>query len=244
MERRTGRLSLRRAAPLIIIAAAAAVGILLMRGSIDFETLRANREALLAFRDQNIALAAIVYMLVYAGVVALSLPGGLFMTLAGGFVFGAVLATALTVVAATAGATMLFVAAKTGLGDALHARLVAEAPEGGWMRRFRDGVSRNMVSVLLTMRLVPAVPFFVANLAPAFMGVPLGTYVWTTFLGIIPGTAVYAWVGAGLGEVFDQGGTPDLGIIFSWPILGPLLALAALAALPMLIRALRGRAGP
>jgi uncharacterized membrane protein YdjX (TVP38/TMEM64 family) len=84
------------------------------------------------------------------------------------------------------------------------------------------------------------VPFFVAHLAPACLGVGLRTYVLTTFFGIIPGTLVYAWIGAGLSEVFARGERPDLGLIFDPVVLGPLLALAALAALPIVVRAVRG----
>ena len=97
----------------------------------------------------------------------------------------------------------------------------------------------NEWSVLLLMRLVPVVPFFLANLIPAFVGTSLWRYGVTTFLGIIPGAFVFTSVGAGLGEVFAKGEAPDLGIIFSAPVLVPILGLAALAALPMLIKAVR-----
>ncbi len=89
------------------------------------------------------------------------------------------------------------------------------------------------------MRLIPAFPFALVNLAPAFLGVPLRTYVLATLIGIIPGTAVYSWIGAGLGEVFARGETPDLSLIFDPVVLGPILGLCALAALPIVLRALR-----
>ena len=146
--------------------------------------------------------------------------------------------TGLTVVAATLGATAIFLAARSSLGAGLERRLQGR---GGFLARLRAGVAENEVSVLLTLRLIPAVPFFIANLAPAFLGVRTRTYIWTTFVGIIPGTAVYSWTGAGLGAVFDAGGEPDLGLIFRIEVLGPLLALAALAALPAVLRAVRGR---
>jgi len=92
---------------------------------------------------------------------------------------------------------------------------------------------------LFLIRLVPAVPFFVANLLPAMVGVRAGRFVFTTFFGIMPGALVYTWVGAGLGEVFARGARPDLGIIFAPYVLGPLLGLAALAALPIAIRVAR-----
>ncbi|MDF2234491.1 VTT domain-containing protein [Albimonas sp. CAU 1670] len=228
----------RRWAPLVLLLAGAALGWWLLGDRLSFETLRENRAALVAWRDSAWGQAAAAYVAAYVLVVAFSLPGGAAMTLAGGFLFGVVPATALTVVAATVGATAIFLAARSSLGAALERRLEGR---GGFLARLRRGVAENEVSVLLTLRLVPAVPFFIANLAPAFLGVRTRTYIWTTFVGIIPGTAVIAWTGAGLGAVFDAGGEPDLGLIFSPQILGPLLALAALAALPAVLRAVRGR---
>lgn len=226
-------LSLRRAAPLLILLVGAIAAGVLLGDRLSFSALEQNREALLAWRDANYPLAVAGFILAYALAVAFSVPGAVWFTLAGGFLFGTVGATVIVVVAATLGATGIFVAARTGLGEPLRARA------GGWLRKLEKGVGENAVSFMLTMRLVPAVPFFVANLAPAFLGVPLGTYVWTTAVGIIPGTAVFASVGAGLGTVFAQGGSPDLGIIFSWPVLGPLLGLAALSALPTVVKLVR-----
>ncbi|MEL6234512.1 MAG: TVP38/TMEM64 family protein [Pseudomonadota bacterium] len=235
------RFSLRRLLPILGLVALAVAASLTFADQLSFDALRENRAALLAFRDANAVLTAALYLLIYVAVVALSLPGGLVMTLTGGFLFGAVLATGLTVLGATTGATLLFLAAKTGFGDVLHARLQNQARDGGLLQRLEAGLRENEWSMLFLIRLVPVVPFFVANLAPAFLGVAWQRYVISTFFGIMPGTAVYAWVGAGLGEVFDRGETPDLGIIFSWPILGPLLALCALAALPIVLRRLRGK---
>jgi uncharacterized membrane protein YdjX (TVP38/TMEM64 family) len=160
-------------------------------------------------------------------------------TLTGGFLFGVFPGALFNVTAATIGASALFLAARWGFGERLAARL--DASEGR-VRQLREGLRENELSVLFLLRLVPAVPFFVANLLPALVGVSLGRFVFTTFFGIIPGALVYTWVGAGLGEVFARGGTPDLGIIFEPQILGPIAALCALAALPILLRAF-GRKG-
>ncbi len=237
------RLSIRRAAPIAIIAAGAATGAFLLRDVISFETLRENREALLAWRDANYLSAALVYVAAYVAVVAFSLPGATVMTLSGGFLFGLAAGAGMTVIAATLGATAIFLAARMGLGDALHARLVAKGGDGT-LARMERGLRENEVSYLLLMRLVPAVPFFVANLAPAFLGVKPRNFILTTLFGIIPGTVVFTWIGVGLGEVFDRGGTPDLGLFFEPRIIGPILGLAALAALPILIRAARGKGTP
>ena len=109
----------------------------------------------------------------------------------------------------------------------------------GTVKRLKAGIDENQWSVLFLMRLVPAVPFFVANIIPALVGVPLSRFVITTFLGIIPGGVVYTSVGAGLGVVFERGDTPDLGIIFEPQILLPILGLCALAALPIILKAFR-----
>ena len=127
-----------------------------------------------------------------------------------------------------------------GLGERLAARM--DASEGA-VKRIKAGIDANQWEMLFVMRLVPVVPFFVANLVPSFVGVPLPRFAITTFLGIIPGALVYTSVGAGLGEVFERGETPDLGIIFEPHILLPILGLAALALLPMALRALRGTKG-
>ena len=95
--------------------------------------------------------------------------------------------------------------------------------------------------MLFMIRLIPFVPFFIANLVPSFLEVPLHRFVISTFFGIIPGAFVYTSVGAGLSELFARGETPNLGIIFEPAILLPILGLCALAALPIVIKAIRGK---
>lgn len=225
-----------RHVPLIVILSVAAIGAFTLRDVLTFDMLRDNRTALLAFRDDNYLLTVLLFMLAYVIFVAFSLPGATLATLTGGFLFATFPGALFNVTAATIGATMLFLAARWGLGERLAAKMQTSA---GTVRRIKDGIDENQWSMLFLIRLVPVVPFFVANLVPALVGVPLGRFVVSTFLGIIPGAVVYTSVGAGLGQVFARGDTPDLGIIFTAPILLPLLGLCALAALPMLIKALR-----
>lgn len=227
---------LARRLPLIVILTVAAIGTFALRDYLSFETLAENRERLLAFRDMNYALTVLAFIATYVVIVAFSLPGATITTLAGGFLFGVFPGVLYNVGAATTGATAIFLAARMGAGERLAARL--DASEGR-VKQLREGLRENELPVLFLLRLVPAVPFFVANLLPALVGVSLGRFVFTTFFGIIPGGLVYTWVGAGLGEVFARGGTPDLDIIFEPQILAPLLALSALAALPILLRLVR-----
>ncbi len=225
--------------PLIVILIVAAIGAFTLRDYLSFQALAENREMLLAFRDANYLLAVLGFIGVYIVIVAFSLPGATIATLTGGFLFATFPGALFNVTAATLGATAIFLAARMGFGERLGKKL--EASDGA-IKSIKDGIDENQWSMLFLIRLVPAVPFFVANLLPAFLEVPLRRFVISTFLGIIPGAVVYTSVGAGLGEVFARGETPNLGIIFEPHILLPILGLCALAALPIVIKAVRGKA--
>lgn len=204
---------------------------------LTLDALSAHREALLAYVTENRVAASALFVLVYAAVVALSIPGGAVLTIAGGFLFGILWGSLLVVAGATAGAVAVFLAARTALGDTLRRRA------GPWVQRLEAGFRDNAVSYMLTLRLIPLVPFWLVNLVPAFFGVSLGAYALTTVLGIIPGTLVYASVGNGLGATLEAGGAPDLGLIFRPAIFLPLLGLGLLSLLPVAYKRLRARQG-
>ena len=233
---RTGRL--RRSLPLLLLLAA--LGLVWATGAhevLSLETLRRHRAFLLAFVAERPFTAANTYLLLYAGATALSVPGAVFLTLAGGFLFGTLRATGLVVVGATAGAVLLFLIARTALGEPLRARA------GPWLSKMADGFRADAFNYLLVLRLVPIFPFWLVNLVPALLGVPLSTFALATAIGIVPGSLVYASVGAGLGVVLERGEEPDLGLLFEPAVLLPLLGLAALALLPVAWRRLRARPG-
>ncbi len=230
----------RKRLPIVIIAAAAMLGAVFLRDYLSFQTLADNREALIAFRDENYVSAVLVFMAIYVVIVAFSLPGAAIATLTGGFLFATFPGALINMTAATIGATAIFLAARSGFGDRLAEKM--ESSEG-LVKKIKDGIDENQWSVLFLIRLVPAVPFFVANLVPALVDVPLRRFVISTFFGIIPGSVVYTSVGAGLGEVFARDETPDLGVIFEPHILFPILGLCALAALPIILKTLRGKEG-
>ncbi len=227
-----------RYAPLALIGVVALVGAFALRDYLSFDALRENREALIAFRDGNFVLTVLGFVLCYVLIVTFSLPGALIATLTGGFLFGTLFGAAVNVTAATIGATLIFSAARMGLGDKLKARMDAS---DGMVAKIKKGLDENQWSMLFFIRLVPAVPFFVANLIPAFLSVPLRRFMISTFVGIIPGSLVYTSVGAGLGEVFARGETPNLGIIFEPHILLPILGLCVLSVLPVIIKAVTGK---
>jgi len=221
----------------VLIAFIAVIAALFSTGVQDFlsfEGLRENRVALLDYVAANQVLAVAVFMAIYITAVTFSLPGAVWLSIAGGFVFSAGPATAYIVTAATIGATLVFLIARYVLGDALRAKA------GGAVERMRQGFQENAFSYLLVLRLVPLFPFFIVNLVPAFLSVPLRTYVLGTALGIIPGAFVFALVGSGLGTVFDEGGEVDPGaILFQPDVIGSLLGLALLALIPVIYKRVR-----
>ena len=227
-----------RRLPLIIILTVAVLSAFFLRDYLTFQALADNREALIAFRDNNYLLTVLVFIAVYVLIVAFSLPGATIATLTGGFLFATFPGALFNITGATIGATAIFLAARWGFGEKLGARLEGS---DGFVKKIKDGIDENQWSMLFLIRLVPAVPFFMANLIPSFLEVPLRRFVISTFVGIIPGTTVYTSVGEGLGEVFASGETPNLGIIFEPAILFPILGLCVLAVLPIIIQAVRGK---
>ncbi|MEL6167459.1 MAG: TVP38/TMEM64 family protein [Pseudomonadota bacterium] len=224
--------------PLIAILVVAVIGAFTLRDYLSFEALAQNREALIGFRDENYTLTVLAFIAIYIVIVAFSLPGATIATLTGGFLFATFPGALFNIIGATIGASLIFLAARWGLGEKLAAKMDSS---DGAVKKIKTAIDDNQWEALFLIRLVPAVPFFVANLVPALVGVPLVRFVITTFLGIIPGAVVYTSVGAGLGEVFARGETPDLGIIFEPHILLPILGLCALAALPIVLKAIRGK---
>ncbi len=201
---------------------------------LSFQALKENREFLVQWTNENRVLAALIFVSGYCVMVALSVPGAVWATLAGGFVFGTVVGGIYVVVGATLGATAIFLIARYALADMLRAKA------GNAVRKMEAGFNENALSYMFVLRLVPLFPFWLVNLVPAFLGVRLSTYVIGTFFGIIPGSIVYVSVGNGLGAVFEQGGVPDLGIIFTPEVMLPILGLAALSLIPVFYKRLKG----
>ncbi len=227
-----------RFAPIAVIALALVLFFVLgLDRYLSFEQLREHRGALAGFVAENGVLSAFAFIVIYALATAVSLPGAAVLTLAGGFLFGILGGTIYAVAGATIGATGVFLAARTALGDGLRRRA------GPAVRRMEQGFREHALSYLLFLRLVPLFPFWLVNLVPAFLGVPLRTYVIGTFFGIIPGGFVFASVGNGLGAVFDAGRTPDLSVIFNPEVLLPILGLALLSLVPVIYKLVKTRRG-
>ncbi|MGD9890044.1 MAG: TVP38/TMEM64 family protein [Geminicoccaceae bacterium] len=182
-------------------------------------TLAEHRGRLLEAFQRAGAVAPFGFVALYAAVVALSLPASLVMTTAAGFLFGAVSGTFYSVIGATAGAALLFVIVRSGLG-----RVVG----GEWVERLRGGLSREPFRYLLFIRLLPVVPFWLVNLAAPILKVPPRIFVAATAIGVVPGAAVLAGLGNGMGAIIDEGGAVSTGDLLQPAMLVPVVALLAL----------------
>jgi uncharacterized membrane protein YdjX (TVP38/TMEM64 family) len=235
-ERSTERRGAGRFLPLAALAAGLVIFFALgLHRYLSFGALAENRDLLIRLVEDHPVTAPLAYISVYALAVAFSIPGAVVLTIAGGFLFGTWAGGLFVVVGATIGAVGVFLAARTAFGEGLRRRA------GPWIARLEAGFRENALSYLLVLRLVPLFPFWLVNLVPAFLGVPLTTYALGTFVGIIPGSFVYASVGNGLGAVFDAGGTPDLTIIFKPEILLPIIGLSLLALIPVVYKKFKGK---
>ena len=244
----------KRLLPLAVLAGVAVL--VISQGWHKYLTLQHiadNRDLLKGYIEQNYILSLLAYMGIYIVAIALSLPGGIFLTLTGGFLFGWLVGGLATVVAATIGATIIFLVAKTSFGEPLAARA------GPLLGKLRDGFQESALNYLLFLRLVPLFPFWLVNLAPALLGVRLGTYVIGTFVGIIPGTFAFAFAGVGLDSVIEAqraayqtclqnqtgGGaqscqfTLDPGALVTKELLIAFAALGAVALIPVVLKKFR-----
>jgi uncharacterized membrane protein YdjX (TVP38/TMEM64 family) len=197
MSRRDGLLvALRRFGPLAAIAAVIVLIVAMgWHREVTLENIVTTRDRLHHMLSQHAVVAVLIYIAAYIGMASLCLPGSPILTATGGLMFGWLIGGLASVVGATIGATILFLIARTALGEGFSERT---AP---WLAKLRKGFAEDALSYLLFLRLVPAFPFWFVNIAPAILGVPLKTYVIGTFFGIIPATFAFASAGAGLDSV-------------------------------------------
>ena len=200
---------------------------------LSLEMFQANRDRLLSFAQSHFWPFFILWGLLYAAAVAFSLPCAVLLSLVTGFLFGRWLGTVLIVLSATVGAVAVFSLARYLFADAARRRL-EESPAAA---KILAGFEQDAAGYLLFVRLVPVFPFWLVNLASAFAPVGLRTYAWTTAVGIVPGSFVFANLGRSLGEVRSLQG------LLSAPVLLAFVLLGLLALLPVLLRTYRQRRG-
>jgi uncharacterized membrane protein YdjX (TVP38/TMEM64 family) len=225
---------IRRFGPLtLLVAALLAVWASGLTHDLSLHMLRGRRDELEALVHAHPLLALAAYVVVYILVVALSLPAALVMTLTGGLLFGVWLGGLAAALSCTLGSAVLFLVCRTAVGDTLRRRA------GPTVARIEEGVRRDAFSYVVTLRLIPVMPFWLANLALGFVEIPLGVFMAATFIGILPVSLVYAGLGANLNLLFARHERPDLHIVMRPEVLLPLIGLALLALTPIIARRLR-----
>ena len=229
------RIPHRLIAPAVLIVLIAAVWVLGLTDRVSWSGLAQHRATLNAWVLAHPWLAPFLFVAAYIVSVALSLPHAALLTLAGGLLFGTLAGGALAVTGATFGAVLLFLIARSAVAGSVASR------DGAALGRLREDLRQNGFSYLLAIRLIPVVPFWLVNLAAALCGMRLSQFAIATFIGIIPATFVIASIGAGVGDVLARGERPDLSLLVSWPVMGPLLALAMLSLTPVIWRKWRTR---
>jgi len=243
----------RRLVPLAVILLVSG-GIIAMgwHRQLSFETVARHYEALRDFIALNRLSALAAYVTLYTAVVALSLPVGVYFTVIGGILFGAVAGGAAALVGATTGAIAIFLIARSAHGEQLVRRA------GPLAEKLAQGFRADAFNYLLFLRLVPIFPFWLVNLVPALVGVRLTTFVAATALGIIPATFVFAFVGAGLDSVIaaqqatyracQAAGHSDCRLAFHMDaaltpqLIAALVALGVLALVPVAVKRFKARA--
>lgn len=243
---------IRRLLPLLAVLVIASIVYLAVgRGSLTLESLVRHRTAIDAFVTEHRVLALLAYIGLYITAVALSVPGAVFLTVSGGFLFGIIAGGSAAVIGSTLGATVIFLVARTSLGEPLLRRAGPRAAK--LAQGFRD----DAFSYLLFLRLVPAFPFFLVNLVPAFAGVKLAPFVAATALGVLPATFVFAFAGTGLDSVITAQKeahqaclaagsascqlTFDARDILTWQLLSALVALGLMSLLPVVVKRWRAQ---
>ncbi|MCL9683361.1 TVP38/TMEM64 family protein [Legionella maioricensis] len=201
---------------------------------LTYSSLKLHHKQLTSWTDSHYIYAVVLFMTIYILCIVASIPVALFLTLTGGLFFGVLWGALYVVISATIGSTLIFLIIKFALSDWMTKRTAQ------WVKKMRRGFQHDAFAYLLVLRLIPLFPFWVVNIVPALLGIETKIFILATFLGIIPGSLIYAAIGGELNHLFDIGQTPDVKIIFSPQLFLPLLGLAFLSLLPIFYTKIKG----
>ena len=191
---------------------------------LSFEFLKEKQSDFQAYKADKPILTAATYVIVYITVTALSLPGAAILTLLGGALFGWVTGTILVSFSSTIGATLAFLVARFMLKDAIQTKF------GDKLKVINDGIEKEGMFYLFTMRLIPAIPFFVINLVMGLTPIKTIQFFFISQVGMLAGTMVYVNAGTELAKIDSLAGILSPKLIFSFVVLGtfPLIAKKSL----------------
>lgn len=222
----------------LFVAAAITVGFFLLRDVLSLESLAQYETQLRAFQQRSPAAAYGLALAAYVGVTGLSLPGATGMTLAYAWFFGFWRALVLVSLASTAGATLAFLVSRYLFRDAMRRRL------GDRLTKINELLERDGPFYLFTLRLIPAVPFFVINAAMGLTPLPARTFWWVSQLGMLPGTGVYVYAGSRVPSLDALASEGIQGVFTPAQIAQILAAFALLGVFPLAVRWILRRWGP
>jgi uncharacterized membrane protein YdjX (TVP38/TMEM64 family) len=217
---------------ILLIAAIMAIRYSPVGSILTFDNLKQHRESLVSFVQDRYGLSVVVFIAAYILVTAFSMPGGVILTLAGGFLFNTLASTLYVNIGATIGATLAFLSSRYLLGTGIQEKYQSQ------LRKFNEELEKNGTHYLLTLRLIPVFPFFLINFLSGLTKIPVRTFIWTTSLGIIPGTAVFAFAGRQIGTINSASE------ILSLKVLAAFAILAFFALIPVIMKRIKeGRKG-
>ena len=194
---------------------------------LSIEYLQEHRQTLLLLRTNHYWLFSLLFILSYVLLVSVSFPGASVLSILAGFIFGLSIGTLYTVTGATLGSTIIFLSIRYAVQSlSFHSSYKI-------IYKMQTGFRVNEVWYLFFLRLLPVFPFWAVNIAAAVFNVRFFTFIIVTFLGIIPGTIVYVWLGCGLAQLLDKHEPLNMALIHEPAILIPLVLLACLSLLPI-----------
>lgn len=197
---------------------------------LSFAVFKKEYQNLKAFIEANSFIAPLLFIGIYTALTSLPFPGGLFLSFLGGFLFDQPWATLYFLVGSTCGATILFLSARSAFRELPHKK------EGKWLKKMEKGFQKNATNYLLFLRCVPIIPFFIVNLVPAFFNIPLRTFVWTTFVGLIPCVYAFSQAGAGLCVLVESADPFSMASLFNTKTNIALICLGFAALIPIFFK--------
>lgn len=214
MKKQKDSLKVKRIFSIVLITLAACAIFYFATNPFSLADLQAHKDDIATLYTESPILFTLGFIVIYAVCTAFSLPIATLLSLLAGFVFGNILGTFSVVIGATIGAALIFMFARMAAGDVLKKRA------GKLYKKIEQPFTENPVSYLLFMRLVPLFPFVLVNIVPALFNMRLSTYVWVTFIGIIPGTFVYVNVGTSLASIQSTADIFSTEVLIAFTLLG------------------------
>lgn len=194
---------------------------------LSLDKLKSYQDELNSYYTEKPLLTIVIFMSIYIAATALSLPGATILTLAGGAVFGLIYGSIVVSFASTIGATLAFLAARYILGDSIQEKYKDR------LQAINKGIEKEGALYLFTIRLIPAIPFFVINLLMGITKMPVAKYYFISQIGMLPATLVYVNAGSEISKIDSLSGILSPALIFSFVLLGlfPIITKKILAGI-------------